>query len=125
MKKTRKDIKYHLKLPKQHFWIQKESFLKMSDVVIGEKEEKYMKAKTKYYDAPTEIAKALQEAEPINDFLPPPEQLILKEEIKKVTIGLSTKSLSFFKKAAKDLHVPYQQMIRKVLDTYSERFEKI
>ena len=81
--------------------------------------------KTKYYDAPPEIAKALQEAEPINDFLPPPEQLILKEDIRKVTIGLSTKSLSFFKKAAKDLHVPYQQMIRKVLDSYSERFEKV
>ncbi len=81
--------------------------------------------KDKYYeDAPEDIQEALNSAKEIKDFLPPPEQLILKEETKKVTIVLSQKSIDFFKNKAKSTHVPYQQMIRKVLDNYTEAYSQ-
>jgi predicted DNA binding CopG/RHH family protein len=55
----------------------------------------------------------------IKDFLPPPDQLILKEDGVKVTISLSKRSVDFFKKHAKKSKVPYQRMIRRVLDEYA------
>lgn len=59
---------------------------------------------------------------PVKDFLPPPENLVLKEKTVKVTISLSKSSVEFFKKQAKNRHVPYQTMIRKILDLYSEHY---
>jgi len=56
--------------------------------------------------------------EAIDDFLPPPEQLALKEENIKVTLTLSKTSLEFFKKYANQMHGHYQTMIRRVLDHY-------
>ena len=58
------------------------------------------------------------EYEVINDFLPPPEQLAIKEESIKVTISLSKKSVVFFKEIAKRNHSHYQNMIRKIIDYY-------
>jgi predicted DNA binding CopG/RHH family protein len=81
-----------------------------------------MKKDNRYEDAPEEIRQALGEAQQIADFLPPPDQLVLKEETKKVTIVLSQKSVEFFKEKSKAAHVPYQQMIRKVLDSYTEAY---
>ena len=37
----------------------------------------------------------------VDDFLPPPEALVLKEETVKVTILLTKESVDFFKKVAK------------------------
>lgn len=54
----------------------------------------------------------------IKDFLPPPDQLILKEDGVKVTISLSQKSVDFFKAYAKKSNIPYQRMIRRLLDEY-------
>ena len=84
--------------------------------VTGERVKDFMKKDKRYEDAPEDVREALNSATAIKDFLPPPEQLILKEETKKVTIVLSQKSIEFFKKKSKSTHVPYQQMIRKVLD---------
>ena len=83
-----------------------------------------MKKDKRYEDAPEDVREALNSAQEIKDFLPPPEQLILKEETKKVTIVLSQKSIEFFKKKSKATHVPYQQMIRKVLDNYTEVYSQ-
>lgn len=58
----------------------------------------------------------------IRDFLPPPDQLILKDDGIKVTISLSRRSVEFFKKHAKKSKVPYQRMIRRVLDEYAGRY---
>jgi predicted DNA binding CopG/RHH family protein len=58
----------------------------------------------------------------IENFLPPPDQLILKEDGVKVTISLSKRSVDFFKKHAKKSKVPYQRMIRRVLDEYANRY---
>jgi hypothetical protein len=35
------------------------------------------------------------------DFLPPPEELVFKEDNVKVTLGLSNRSVEFFKREAK------------------------
>lgn len=54
----------------------------------------------------------------VADFLPPPEELVLKEDNQKVTLSLSKQSISFFKKHARKNKSKYQTMIRKVLDSY-------
>jgi hypothetical protein len=65
-----------------------------------------MKKKTKYTDEP------MGELSAVKDFLPTPEQLILKEESAKITISLNKSSVAFFKKKAKEHHTSYQKMIR-------------
>jgi predicted DNA binding CopG/RHH family protein len=57
----------------------------------------------------------------INDFLPPPSELIFKEDTVKVTLGLSRRSVEFFKKQAKKHDTQYQKMIRRLLDLYVTR----
>jgi len=70
-----------------------------------------MKKRIKYTDEPIAL-------EVIDDFLPPPDKLALKQENVKVTIILSKASVDFFKKYAKKQHSHYQTMIRRVLDYY-------
>ncbi len=72
-----------------------------------------MKEKTKYTDEPIGKVKV------IDDFLPSPEELALKEETVKITISLSRTSVEFFKKEAKKHNTQYQKMIRRLLDEYS------
>lgn len=55
------------------------------------------------------------------DFLPPPDQLVLRESNVKVTLSLSQKSVDFFKREAKKQRVPYQRMIRALVDAYAEK----
>lgn len=55
----------------------------------------------------------------IEDFLPSPKDLVLKDDSTKITIALSKDSVAFFKKQAKIYHVPYQKMIKAVLDKYA------
>jgi predicted DNA binding CopG/RHH family protein len=77
-----------------------------------------MKTKTKYTNEPMGKLKV------VDDFLPPPDQLVLKEESVKVTISLSKESVAFFKNEAKKHHTQYQRMIRKVLDLYAAQYQK-
>lgn len=55
------------------------------------------------------------------DFLPPPSQLVPREETVKVTLALSKESVDFFKDAAEKNNVPYQRMIRHLVDQYVEQ----
>ena len=75
-----------------------------------------MKGKIRYTDEP------LGRFTIIKDFLPPPDQLILKDDGVKVTISLSRRSVDFFKAHARKSKVPYQRMIRRVLDEYAGRY---
>ncbi len=77
----------------------------------------------KYTKAPKEISDAINNSIIIKDFLPSPKELILKEKTKKITINLSEKSLIFFKNSAKKNHVSYQQMIKEILDKYSDYYK--
>ena len=76
-----------------------------------------MKEKIRYTDEPMEVGRVLP------DFLPPPGQLVFKEDAVKVTITLSAKSVYFFKTEAAKRGVQYQRMIRRLLDAYVEAFE--
>ena len=60
----------------------------------------------------------------VDDFLPPPDRLVLKEKQVKVTIALSRESVDFFKKEAKKRQIPYQKMIRRVIDLYADHFRQ-
>jgi hypothetical protein len=77
-----------------------------------------MKSKIKYSDGP------MGELKIVGDFLPPPDQLILKEDKVKVTISLSKGSVEFFKKEAKKQRTSYQKMIRRVIDFYTSQYQK-
>ena len=77
-----------------------------------------MTRKIKYTDEP------MGEVKVIKDFLPPPEQLILKEDNVKVTISLSKSSIAFFKRQAVKQRTSYQKMIRRVVDYYASRYQK-
>ncbi len=74
-----------------------------------------MNRKTEYTDEP-------MEARVIRDFLPSPDQLVLKDEKIKVTISLSKKSVAFFKAEAKKNGTNYQKMIRNLLDMYATQY---
>lgn len=58
----------------------------------------------------------------VDDFLPPPSQLIPKEETVKVTLTLSKTSVDFFKHEAQKNDVSYQRMIRTLVDKYAQRY---
>ena len=74
-----------------------------------------MKSKIKYTSEPLEM-------EVVEDFLPPPDQLALKQDTVKVTIGLSKPTVEFFKDRARQNHTQYQKMIRRLLDVYAARY---
>ena len=57
----------------------------------------------------------------VEDFLPSPDNLVAREDNVKVTLGLSRRSVEFFKSAAKQRRVPYQRMIRALVDAYAEQ----
>ena len=59
----------------------------------------------------------------VKDFLPPPEKLVLRQANVKVTLSLSQRSVDFFKREAAKHRVPYQRMIRALVDAYAEREE--
>jgi predicted DNA binding CopG/RHH family protein len=65
----------------------------------------------------------LGELEIIDDFLPSPEQLALRDDSIKVTISLSKSSVEFFKEQARQHHTPYQKMIRRLLDSYVQKYK--
>ena len=56
--------------------------------------------------------------------LPPPEELVSKEDTVKVTISLSKASVDFFKSEAKKHDTQYQKMIRKLLDLYVRHYNQ-
>jgi hypothetical protein len=85
---------------------------------IGEKGGRSMKSKIKYSDEPIGVLRV------VKDFLPPPDQLVLKEENVKVTIALRKSSVDFFKKEAERHRTSYQKMIRRVIDWYASQYQK-
>ena len=79
-----------------------------------------MKKRT-YGNAPDDIKEAIESSEVIDDFLPAPDALILREDNVKVTLDLSKRSVSLFKRYAKRKGYKYQRMIRNLVDRYAER----
>ena len=79
--------------------------------VSGEKVKSYMRSKIKYSNEQIE-------GRVVEDFLPRPESLVLRERKTRVTLTLTKNSVDFFKKAAKKHKAPYQAMIRRLIDFY-------
>ena len=70
---------------------------------LKDKAKKFMKKKTEKIKYSNEIINA----KVIKDFLPRPEDLVLKEDNVKVTLTLSKKSVDFFKHEAKKLRASF------------------
>lgn len=77
-----------------------------------------MSTKIRYTDAPR------GELEVVPDFLPPPEDLVFRDEGVKVTISLSKRSVEFFKNEARRHNTQYQRMIRRLLHAYTEQHSR-
>lgn len=77
------------------------------------------RSRYRYIKAPKEIGEAIEKAEIIRDFLPDPDQLVLKEDTVKVTLTLSKSSVEFLKKKAKEKGVTYQTLVKRILDSYA------
>lgn len=60
----------------------------------------------------------------IDDFLPSPDELVMKEETVKVTLSLSKASVEYFKDLAEKKHTQYQKMIRILLDKYASHYHR-
>ncbi len=73
------------------------------------------KKKVNYTDEPMHL-------KVVPDFLPSPDQLVLKEETIKVTLELSRKSVEFFKQQAEATQSAYQPMIRALIDRYAAHY---
>lgn len=61
----------------------------------------------------------------IEDFLPPPNELIFKKEPEtiKVTLTLEKRSVDFFKGKATKLGGSYQRMMRNLISDYADKFD--
>ena len=81
-------------------------------LAIGERVKKFMSKRIQYSDEP------IDEIRLVVDFLPSPEELALKKRNTKVTIALSSESVTYFKDVAKEHHMQYQKIIRELLDEY-------
>jgi len=57
------------------------------------KEGGVVSSEKKYEGAPADIAEAIEQAEVIPDFLPPPDQLVIKQETVRVTHNLNRSSV--------------------------------
>lgn len=55
----------------------------------------------------------------VEDFLPSPAELVPVEDNVKVTLTLTRRSLDFFKQEAAKRRLPYQRMIRALVDQYA------
>jgi predicted DNA binding CopG/RHH family protein len=53
-----------------------------------------------------------------NDFLPPPEVLARAKTVVKITLNLDNEIVEYFKDQAKKHKIPYQRLIKFVLDQY-------
>jgi hypothetical protein len=81
---------------------------------IGEKVETFMSKRIKYTKGPVGPVRVVE------DFLPAPSELVMKEDVEKVTISLSKRSVEFFRDEAKKHGTQYQRMIRALLDRYAQ-----
>jgi hypothetical protein len=85
--------------------------------VTGGKGGNAMSRKIRYTD------ERLAMGERVTDFLPPPSALVKREPTTKVTLELTQSSLAFFKKQAKRARVPYQRMLRGLIDAYAKQYD--
>lgn len=69
-------------------------------------------------------AENIENIEIIKDFLPSPEELVLKDSTIKITLNLSKSSVEYFKELAEKYGSQYQKVIRSLLDSYTSNYIK-
>lgn len=79
-----------------------------------------MRKKIIYTDEPMIIGRQMP-----RKFLPLPEDLVLYYPTQKITLSLTTQTLQFFKQQARKHRVPYQKMIRNLLDHYARQASQL
>lgn len=83
-----------------------------------------MKRKIRYTDAPKEIQESMERSVDVTDWFREnfpqfrPEALAANPPKVKVTLSLGADSVKYFKAQGKKLKVPYQRMIRNLLERY-------
>lgn len=78
----------------------------------------------RYTDAPDDINEALDHAVIIEDFLPSPEEFVLRAKKEKITIAIDKRSLDLYKAYAKKHGAKYQTMINDVVGSYADKYLK-
>ena len=78
-----------------------------------------MRRKNKVKDINMPVGKLTR----IDDFLPPPSELVFTDDTVKITILVSRSSIEFFKRQARAHGTKYQKMIRQVLDGYTSKYK--
>jgi uncharacterized membrane-anchored protein YhcB (DUF1043 family) len=63
-------------------------------------------------------AKPIGKVTIVEDFLPPPEQLIPNQNTVRVTMEFSKESIEYFKREAQRHNASYQSLIRNLVDAY-------
>ena len=71
-----------------------------------------------------DINKPLGKMTRVDDFLPPPSELVTPEETVKITISLNKSSVDFLKRQARQHHTKYQKMIRELVDIYATQYSQ-
>ena len=92
--------------------------------VLGEKVRGYMKLLIdNYTDAPSDVERDLEHFVPIEnpDFIPSPEDLVLRTRKQRVSIMLDTDIIDYFKVLADKNGVKYQSLINNLLSSYVHR----
>lgn len=88
------------------------------DQGFGEQGRSFMKAKRKNEDMNQPQGKLTR----IPDFLPPPGELLPREDTIKITVAVDSKTLKFFKGYAQKSGLKYQRIIREVLKGYARKY---
>ena len=81
-----------------------------------------MANKVRYTKAPADMARALEAAVSIEDFLPSPDQLVLRQDKEKITISLDKRNVDLFRHYAKKHNAKYQTMMNDVLGEYADKY---
>ena len=74
-----------------------------------------------YVDAPKEIVEAIAVAEPIEDFLPPPEYFAEKLAKEKISLNIDARAVARYRAYAKKHGLKYQALMNQVLSNYAEK----
>jgi hypothetical protein len=57
----------------------------------------------------------------VDDFLPPPEQLVSKKNTVRLTLDFTKESIEFLQREAQSQNASYEVMIRKLVDVYVQQ----
>ena len=82
-----------------------------------------MKRTKRYTKAPRDIAREIEAAVPVEDFLPHPRDiaaLIRREEMVPVTMKLKKKTVAEYKAYALKMGIKYQTFVSALLDKYAQ-----